>query len=484
MKRLSWLRVALVLCLLASAPSRAADGNLDLSFAGDGKQTIPFDHGQANHDRARAVTGFGSGRIVVVGDKQQINAGDTDIGGVALTPTGALDTTFGIHGRTSVFFDLGGDNQDQSHAVTAMKDGRFVLCGTAKNQEAVGDQATGFFAQRLVVARFLASGFLDPSFGPFNDGRVVLVPFNHPYSINYDCQSILVQDDGRIVVPFSNAGYSETGLIRLEEDGDLDPTFGGDGISELPLCPPGGTTCPLLDALSLPGGKYMAIGYLGEQNEVQVLFFARYTNGGLLDTSFSGDGQANVAVPVGTVLNEVHRPTAAALDPQGRVVVLDRLYGVGVSVHLLVRIDANGNVDETFSSDGWQQVAWVDGGLQLTDEANGLFIQGDGKIVVTGFRQITETDYDCVAMRFLANATGVDASFGNAGRRFIAFDLGTPDDTDQCRGLSAVDGRPVLAGEVMVDADLEFGVARLTNGYIFIDGFEVGSRFFWSGTVP
>ena len=347
MKRLSSLRAALVLCLLASAPSRAADGDLDPSFAGDGKLTIAFDHGQANRDRGQAVTGFGSGRIVVVGDKQQVNAGDTDIGGVALTPTGVLDETFGNLGTTSVYFDLGGDNEDRATAVAAMKDGRFVLCGTAKYQ------APGTWAQRLVVARFLATGFLDPSFGPFDDGKVVLTPFNHPDSYSYDCKSIVVQDDGRIVVPFHNDGYFETGLIRLEEDGDLDPTFGGDGISELPFCATDETRCEFFKVLLLPGGKYMAIGTRFElvgQLYVQSLFFARYTSNGLFDTSFNGDGQATAYVPVGSVQDEAHRRPLPRSTRSGRVVVLGRVDGVGFSnLYFLVRIDANGNVDDTFS---------------------------------------------------------------------------------------------------------------------------------------
>ena len=481
MKRPSSLSAALVLCLLASAPSRADDGDLDESFSGDGKQTIAFDHGQDDRDRGQAVTGFGSGRIVVVGDKQQVNAGDTDIGVVALTPSGALDETFGNLGTTSVYFDLGGDNEDRSTAVAAMKDGRFVLCGTAKYQ------GTSNWMQRLVVARFLASGFIDPSFGPFDDGKVVLTPFNHPDTYVHACKSIVVQDDGKIVVPFQSDEYFETGLIRLEEDGDLDPTFGGDGISEMPFCPTHETRCEFLEVLPLPGGKYMAIGTRKEvagELDVQWLFFARYTSSGLLDTSFSGDGQAIVGVPPGSVQDEAHLPAAAALDPQGRIVVLERLSGVGVSIHLLVRIDANGNVDPTFSGDGWQQVAWIAGSPRPADGANGLIIQGDGKLIVTGFHPFTATDFDCVAMRFTANAASLDASFGSNGRRFIAFDMGLTEDTDKCHGVSAADGRPLLAGEVMVQSDLEFGVARLTNAYIFIDGFEIGSRFFWSDTAP
>ena len=103
---------------------------------------------------------------------------------------------------------------------------------------------------------------------------------------------------------------------------------------------------------------------------------------------------------------------------------------------------------------------------------------------MTGFHQFSATDYDCAAMRFHPTATVLDASFGTGGRRFIAFDLGNVDDSDLCHAVSAADGRPVLAGQVRVALDYDFGVARLTNAYIFIDGFEVGSRFFWSATVP
>ena len=477
MRQASAPRALFVLCCLATASARAADGELDLTFAGDGKQTVAFDLGQGDHDRAHAVAGSGDGRIVLVGDIQRASDGDTDFGVVALDSDGAPDTDFGsgLNGKALFAFDLGADFADLAQAVAAMPDGRIAMCGRANYDAPLST------ANRLAVGRLLPTGLHDSAFG--GDGKVVLTPFGHVDSSNGDCRSIVAHPDGRIVVPFVNETQYQTGLIRLEADGDPDPTFGGDGISELPTCGTGSTACRLLRVLLLPGGKYMAIGLkvveLGPGDLVVRLFFARYTSAGLLDDSFNGDGQAIVTVPPGNA--EFEEPMDAALDPAGRVVVLERASGP-VDAFYLVRIDSNGEVDETFGFSGWTHVELTTT-VGDAEEANGLLIQGDGRIVVTGYFRLNVTDYDCIAIRLNPTATVFDIDFGSFGRRGIAFDLGTTANTDQCFEVSASDGRPILAGQVMVGVSFDFAAARLTNAYIFADGFESASRFFWSSAA-
>ena len=478
MARSSSLRRAFVLCCFLPASARAVDGSLDTSFDFDGKQTVAFDLGKAGEDNGSAIAGFGGGRIVLVGDVQtDVGGGDRDFAVVALDHDGALDDDFNLDGRIALFFDLGADKVDVGKAITAMPDGRTVVCGRASYAGPVTTE------DRLVVSRIRDDGALDSQFGV--NGRVVLTPFGHPDSSNGDCTSIVAHPDGRVVVPFVNEPYFQTGLIRLEEDGDLDPTFGGDGISELPSCGSVGIACQLSKVLLLPDGKYMGVGFKVVQvapgEFVSRLFFARYTSSGLLDSSFNGDGQAVVTAPVDGAEHE--GPRDAALDPAGRVVVLEHAGGGGVDDFFLVRIDSNGVEDDAFGIDGWSPIE-LTSTVGDDEEANGLLIQGDGKIVVTGYHQFDGPDYDCATMRLNPTATALDPTYGGAGRRTVAFDLGNTEDTDQCREVSAPDGRPLLVGRAMVGDTFDLAVARLTNAYVFADGFESGFRYFWSRATP
>src|SRR5262245_16503784 len=80
----------------------------------------------------------------------------------------------------------------------------------------------------MAVARYLADGSLDPSFG--GDG-VVTTGFGTDFS---DAAGIAVQSDGSVVAA-GTAGddaslqTDDVALARLAPDGSLDPTFGGDG---------------------------------------------------------------------------------------------------------------------------------------------------------------------------------------------------------------------------------------------------------------
>ena len=113
------------------------DGTLDTTFDGDGRQVVPFDLGSGNVDRARALALQPDGRIVVVGAVTTAAPGDSDFGVARLNPDGTLDTTFSGDGRQTVAFNLGGSNVDRATDV-AVQDGRIVVVGSAE-RNAAGD---------------------------------------------------------------------------------------------------------------------------------------------------------------------------------------------------------------------------------------------------------------------------------------------------------------------------------------------------------
>ena len=477
-----FLRLFAAALVLAPLAAFAADGQPDTTFSGDGKLISQFNLGQGFWDQGVSVSQDPAGRIVLGGWVQRSIAGDTDFGLVRVDHGGTPDSVFGTGGRRIIFFDLGDPDtefrEDKLGEVVVMADGRIVSCGSAEYATPLGS------AHRLAVARLNENGTSDATFN-YNSayaGHVVLSPFDHDDSDNPTCTSMVVHEDGRVVVPFYNEVHFQTGLMRLQNDGAPDPTFGGDGISELPACSSEEDECELVQVVRLVSGKYMAIGYKVVEGDAR-LFVVRYTSGGLLDTTFSGDGQATIDNPVAAVSFET--PLDAALDPQGRVVVLEHVVsGLSTVADYLVRLDFSGGVDAGFGNAGWLKVELKDPPASV-QQANGLFVQGDGKLIVSGAHKINDLDWDCDALRLMPDATGLDPQFGNAGRRSIAFDLGTDgNQTDVCFESSAADGRPVLAGVVHAGTDRAFAAVRLTNSYIFVDGFATGTTFFWSSRTP
>ena len=123
---------------------------------------------------------------------------------------------------------------------------------------------------------------------------------------------------------------------------------------------------------------------------------ARYNTDGSLDTSFSGDGRANLTFGAGT-FGGVERAHGLARQTDDKLVVVGQTdAGGGVADNFAIaRLKTDGTLDETFSGDG---KLVVDFGFH--DEAHAVAIQPDGKIVVVG-----QAASDIAVLRLLADGT-------------------------------------------------------------------------------
>lgn len=176
--------------------------------------------------------------------------------------------------------------------------------------------------------------------------------------------------------------------------GDLDPSFGTGGLVTTDF---GGRGDFGLAVALQPDGKIVAAGNSSAVGVFSVNFaLARYNADGSLDSTF-GTG--------GTVLTSFGGPLSAAADvvvqPDGRIVAV----GIAGNDFGVARYDANGALDTTFGTGGLVTTDF--GG---SDQANGVALQPDGKIVVVGllFGKIGVARY---------NQDGsLDSTFGTGGR--------------------------------------------------------------------
>jgi uncharacterized delta-60 repeat protein len=143
--------------------------------------------------------------------------------------------------------------------------------------------------------------------------------------------------------------------------GALDPSFDLDGKRVLPYAGSADTV------LTQPDGKVVVAGTSGGNFAVW-----RLKPGGEPDPAFDKDGLATVdTAGIGEL-------TAAALQPDGKVLVAGEIHEVkGTSIYVK-RLNADGSPDKTFDAGGGAMLA---AGLQ---SVAAVLVQRDGKIVLAG----------------------------------------------------------------------------------------------------
>jgi uncharacterized delta-60 repeat protein len=372
--------VAVVFAALASAAYAA--GELDPSFDGDGRVVTDFGPG----DDASGIAIQADGKIVAAGSS---NAGvnPANFALARYDPDGSLDLTFDNDGRVVTNFGTG---NDVALGVAIQADGKIVAAGFS-NSGGNDDFA---------LARYNPAGSLDPSFD--GDGRVVT-----DLGGNFEqAFGVAIQADGKIVA----AGFSDSGanpqnfaLARYNPDGSLDPSFDGDGgvVTDF-----GAFDFP--HAVAIQGdGKIVAAGFSGAGANPDNFALARYNLDGSLDPSFDGDGT------VVTDFGDIDQAFSVAIQADGRIVAAGRSFA-GADF-ALARYNPDGSLDSSFDGDG----------RVLTDfgadnEASGVAIQTDGRIVVAGV-----SGGDFALARYNTDGS-LDPSFDGDGRvvtDFGAFDF-------------------------------------------------------------
>jgi uncharacterized delta-60 repeat protein len=293
--------------------------------------------------------------------------------------------------------------------------------------------------ERQDIRALAAPGELDPTFD--TDGKVV-TPFPNGLDAAED---VAVQADGKVVV--AGGSGSDFSLARYNTDGSLDTSFGTGGRvhTNFPL-----NAGSFASALVIqPDGKIVLAGSASDltQNLGNGFALARYNSNGTLDTSFDTDGTVITPFPGGGA--EGH---ALALQPDGKLVVagVRRDFTISASVFALARYNTDGSLDTSFDTDGRVTIDFAGGAF---DEAYGVGVQADGKIVAVGVGPVG------FAVARL-NTTGTpDTTFDTDGQ--VTTDVGGS--FEQANAVVfQTDAKIVVAGEIATStaADDNFALVR------------------------
>ena len=395
------LSLALLLVAAGGGIARAAPGDLDPGFGGDGKVTTAF-FAEANASATiYALAVQGDGKIVAAGSasrSQQSGAGSGSEFAVArYNANGSLDSSFGGDGKVTT--DIAG-GQDYAYAVAVQGDGKIIAAGSANLNAAS-------FYTRFTLVRYNADGSLDASFGT---AGIVSTDF---FGTNNAATSIALQPDGRIVVAGSaeEAGADRFALARYNADGSLDASFGTGGkVTTSFFGFDDGATAVALQ----PDGRIVAVGsaYPGGANNQFAL--ARYNSDGSLDSSFGAGGKFTTDFFGANDLGH-----AIVLQSDGRIVAGGMAYpgGSGIDEFALARYHADGSLDPTFDGDGRTTVKFSSAYVRRLSAAG----QEDGKIVASSWGVDGATGFDVFSIvRFNVDGS-LDSSFGASGKVTTSF---------------------------------------------------------------
>ena len=226
--------------------------------------------------------------------------------------------------------------------------------------------------------------------------------------------AFVVEPDGKILVGgnFTRfyrpvVGWTNVQkMVRLTADGFYDPTF---DVGSGPFDPwdSGNNQSGIRALVRQPDGKLIAAGWFRTFNGVGRTNIVRLNTNGTVDVTFTGQTFA-----YGSDYNNVGVMSAVALQPDGKVLAGGNWQRVsGQNRPVLVRLNANGTIDNTFSVMLQKNSAttWpAEGFCNVTCIA----LLPSGKILIGGDGlRIGQTGYDNNAI-FQLNADGtVDTNF-------------------------------------------------------------------------
>jgi uncharacterized delta-60 repeat protein len=374
------------------------DGTPDPGF-GDGGVVLPDPtRGGEPYDVAIAP----DGKIVVAGTSPHPESGVADAAVHRLNADGSLDLGFSGDGRAY----FGGIYQDVIRAVAVLPNGKILVAGYTDHGERNSYDG--------IVYRLLQDGEEDPAFDDGGYAQVDSAGDELPLAM-------ALQPDGKILLAgISRATVNSPGnavLHRLKPDGGpggvngaLDETFDTDGVAGFDS---GGDDGASAVAIAADGAILVAgLTSAGAKGDDAVVYKARPSGGsgvmnGALDTSFAGDGSAEVDTGGDDAVN------ALELQPDGKLVLAGSGNGAAV-VHRLRPTGGgglvNGALDRAFGGSGTVRLPG-----SVDAAVHGIAVGADRRIVTIGLETDGQAARHPVAFRLLGDPFTLTAQRTGSG---------------------------------------------------------------------
>ncbi|HVD41125.1 MAG TPA: hypothetical protein VNC16_09010 [Solirubrobacterales bacterium] len=438
--------VFLVCFLLCAGSAGAAPGERDAGFGQKGIVRLAADPAAQNVEDRIEIDA--AGRYLVLA-----TANDGSGRLLRFLPDGRVDDGFGVGGSAAA-------PAGTWHDLALQPDGGIVLAGSRERD--------------FAVAALGADGQLDTGFGPGGIATVHLQPggpLAADRTIEEGFERVRIDSAGGVVAvgdaeacredseaePEFRCFHEGSAVARFSSRGDLDPSFGDDGIVFFDPLIDGGGRYGVGDLSSLalqPDGKVLAGGSIADD-----LLVIRLTASGGLDTSFSGNGlarsRADTAISEGELFH-AGAALAVLVQRNGRI--------VAVGGEVMVAFRSNGTEDPSFGPAGVKGVAEVanDHTTNLEFEPTEAALDGEDRILLAG-----EAGYLTAVSRFYPNGAfdprfaGDGFAHVNLSRAYI--DSSTPAELATDLALTP-NGAATTAGFAYLGKRARLALARFSGG--------------------
>ncbi|MBC8048423.1 MAG: T9SS type A sorting domain-containing protein [Fimbriimonadaceae bacterium] len=346
------------------------DGSTDITFGDDGK--VVTDLGYIDD----AILGMAidiEGKIIAVGSHYTMGDFTHDIAIARYNEDGTLDDTFSDDGILIYPVGIG---EDEAYNIIIQPDGKYIVCGYALTDD---------FSTDFVLIRLHSDGSPDDSFG---DDGIVTTSIGSGID---KALSITLQDDGKIIAAgksYNGSNY-DIALVRYNDDGSLDTSFGDDGKITTAIGTSDDDAFQVLiqsDNKIVVGGSSIYSAYSYE------FVLIRYNEDGSLDDSFNADGIFTYS------FGSSDRAFSISIQTDGKLLAAGKSYNGYDNDFALIRLNTDGSFDNSFDSDG---IVTTDFGI-YHDEAFTMQIQSDNKIIVAGRTYVDDDDF--AVARYLNSA--------------------------------------------------------------------------------
>jgi len=453
------------------------DGSVDTGFG-------PFGHnGLALYDVGGAYDGatdlgFHGASPVLLGSSTRTGQSNSELSVLKLTAGGLPDAAFGTNGAAFV----AGAGSLFAGRMAVLADGKVVVSSTSRlfarltaagaldaafgtagvHQETepsllslatmipAGDGTITTFGTRYFYApqyttdaalvRYTATGTRDGGFGTNGIASANL------FTMSLDARAVALGPTGKVHVAgtLSDAHDVDAAVARLTAGGAVDG-YGAAGVAAVAL----GATDEIANALVVLGDGSVVLAGRSVNLGTGSFLLAKFNDGGQSAGTFGNGGRTTHTMGIGYA-----EAFALAQQPDGKFVAAGyAVVGAGNNDFALARYDANGYLDATFGTGG---VVVTPFGA-LSDVAQAVAVQPDGKIVAAGYTRIGSL-FDIAVARYNADGS-LDATFGTGGKAVIPASASN----DQGAALALKrDGRILVAGFALAGANENIAVVRLT----------------------
>ena len=317
-----------------------------------------------------------NGNIYILGEYNQHKPNyDNNFYVIKINSDGKIDKTF-ENNITNVIKKICSNKEDEfGESIFVKSNALFVRVENFKNHD--------------YIIKLNSDGNIDTKFG--NNGLVDIQNIIKLGYGKYAADTIYVDNKGRVYVIGNFVNQNNVCVIRLNEDGNLDNTFGDRGIILIDNIV---SKMSVDSANSIyvdnEGKIYITGDSFNPDNWTTSVFVAKINEDGSMDNTFGNNGI--VIIPHITFSEDKISDSDKMINPIGRSIYVDsndNIYVAGITNNeayfdlFIVKLNKNGNLDNTFGNNGKVIINDIKG-KDWNKYPYSICVDNQGKVYITG----------------------------------------------------------------------------------------------------